>query len=372
MSTVEYISLEDPCSNLSARVTRRGTNWSTRKTLLVDRTSEGLLFNVLGEFGVENARFIGDVAVVQEGVQQFAQLVDDLTQKPYRSPEGRTSQLLQLQGFGERIFGRIVPEKLQRSIRNWPSETWIGISSSEDWIPWELLHDGAGFLGDRFSLYRIPRCSDGGLVAQSRTTGKTSACSNRVVVHVIGGNLDDCADKSNAPFLKLKDRATFRPATKIVVAQLLPLVVDADIVHFTCHGRQKPFYLQIAGEADASVNLTADALAVMRLKPGSLVFANACGSAAAELTLGEALSFGWAVYAKGAFYIGTLGAIRVDVALRFADLFYEQLAQYGDLFESFMHAKRGLNGEDDGIGHLLYCIYANPIETPEFGFVPAK
>jgi CHAT domain len=365
--------LEDITSNLSTQTARKLDGWKSRRTIIVDKRSDGFNYTVIDEFHrVESySQSVSDMVSLENDVRRVVRSVDDLSQRVHMLPEGRTSQLMQIHGSGKQLFDRVIPEKLRTNIRSWPSGTWVGISSDEDWIPWELLHDGTGFLADRFRIYRIPRRTNTNS-NESRASDTTSTCSNRVIVHVIGGSLDDCADRSNAPFTKLKERATVRPASKIMVSQLSPIVVDADIVHFTCHGRQKPFRLQIADQTEASLNLTADALAVITFKPGSLIFANACGSARTESILGESLSFGWTIYAKGSFYIGTLGAVNIDVALDFADLFYDRLTVSGDLFDSFVYAREELYGKDDGVGHLLYCIYANPIETSKFGFLQSQ
>jgi hypothetical protein len=387
--------LEEVGSKLSPDIRSGFPAGKSRRTLIVDLLIDGLSLCIVDELGrVESDKCpITDMKGLRDDVQGFAQLVNELSRKVYREADSRACQFVQLRGFGERLFERIFPEQLRRNIRSCVAGTWLGVASNEDWIPWELLHDGTGFLGERFSLYRIPRPPTGRSTGDSRTSAAATTPSNQVVVvHVVGGgpDLDELAGKLNSPFMKLQDRIKFKPAVKFLVAQLLELIEErlkneggAHIIHFTCHGWRKPFFLQISSEDDASLNLTADALAVMPLRPASLVFANACGSAIAESTLGECLSFGWAVYAKGAFYIGTLGAVSVEVALQFADLFYEKLAVSGDLFEAFMHAKHGIKPKaandpgaaakdtvkTDDVAHLLYCIYANPVETPRFSFV---
>jgi hypothetical protein len=342
----------------------------SRRTIIVDSVSGGLLFTIVDELHRVDSGLspISNIAALQQHVQSAAPQIDGLSQKVYQSEEGRSAQRIWIEGFGRGLFMRVFPAQLQDSIRRWPTDAWVGVSSSEDWIPWELLNDGAGFLGDRFRLYRIPRCGSGRRPSRRQTTISRDRAIRRTIVHVLGGDLEHWAERCGRLVEKLKSYAAVKPAAKIMVSDLIALVGDADIVHLTCHGRRQPFSLQISNNVDATVNLTADSLALIDLKPASLLFANACGSALTSSVFGESLSFGWAVYAKGAFYIGTLGAVGVDLALSFAELFYENLAVSGDLFDAFMKTKRDLGGPEKNFGALLYCIYANPVEAARFSF----
>ncbi len=73
-------------------------------------------------------------------------------------PEDARSRLISL---GQYLFQELLPLELQRKIRNLAffgnMFTLLILADQDTWVPWELLHDGQAFLGERFVIGRWPR-----------------------------------------------------------------------------------------------------------------------------------------------------------------------------------------------------------------------
>lgn len=63
-----------------------------------------------------------------------------------------------LVSLGQYLFQSLLPEELQNTFRTIASFnqpfTLLILADQDAWLPWELLHDGQKFLGDRFIIGR--------------------------------------------------------------------------------------------------------------------------------------------------------------------------------------------------------------------------
>jgi hypothetical protein len=255
---------------------------------------------------------------------------------------------------------------LRHGICEWPDRTVLGISSNADWIPWELMHDGKGFLGQRMLLVRMPRIRAGELGAAASPTLRLGASApGRMILNVIGGELDGQVAACHRLFASVAPDVEVHPLEGASLAELLEVIGNADLVHITCHGRRDPLRLQICRQDDELVSLLLDSLRLdtFQLKPRCLVYANACNSAAADSRLGEFVSFGTEFFKKGAAtYIGTLATVPIAGALGYASRFYEELkACGGDVFDAYQTAKNVSVAV--GPTCLLFCIYGNYLNS---------
>ena len=166
-----------------------------------------------------------------------------------------------------------------------------------------------------------------------------------------------------------KRRYQFSTLVDCYLGEILKAISDATVIHFDCHGfRDHPARLQTTALTnDKYLQLTLDAVEgkSLCLQRGCLVFANACESNAPSFGLGEARSFGWAFYTKGAgAFIGTLGTVPSKAAFAFVDRFYRALAgqAFGDVGLAFQLA----HNDGEMPVRLMYCIYGNPSVLPKF------
>jgi hypothetical protein len=138
-------------------------------------------------------------------------------------------------------------------------------------------------------------------------------------------------------------------------------IIDAGLIHFTCHGHIKPRpCLQLANDLSQRHCLTLRDLKSFPPIPNSLIFANACFSASAVFSsLGVLCSFGWEFYEKNAkAYIGTLGHIPTEKAIDFAEKFYERLLNGESVGKSLHDVKSEIDRGNPF--WLLYTLYGDP------------
>ena len=110
-------------------------------------------------------------------------------------------------------------------------------------------------------------------------------------------------------------------------------------------------------------NLLPDTVRVLELRPGSLVFANACASSAPVLTFGRFTTFGWEFYRHGAAtFVGTLGPVPISYAVDFAAAVYAELfrASGSVTIGQALAAARQAAAPRHNLFWLLYCLYGDP------------
>ncbi len=371
--TQRHRTYEDPKSNLFRDPLRRFQHLPERRTIHVNWNTEKaeLSFSVLGspngafrDAGI--SAIPGGVASIERHLQEIAADLRLVSTRDYRDADAAQNQLTNIEAMGEQLFREIVPSSLQTLVKSWKDGSWVAISTNERWIPWELLHDGKGFFGNRFQVYRLPRIDldkdEIGAGDRPKQTMKQSIRDGKIV-HVVGGGLgQDQVARSRLHFSKSSKLVELHEQGLEVV---LNRIADSKVVHFTCHGHRNPLRLQISKQDDPLMCLKIETVQMERasITEGCLVFANACNSTTSQPLFGRFLSFGWEFYAKGAGgFIGTMGAIPTEVAIHFAQSFYDALYgdANGDVFAAFRKAKQTTNATSPL--HLLYSFYGNAVE----------
>ena len=318
---------------------KRSSAEEIQRTLSVDWSGSALRFTVFPE-GLDGGSLeLRDGAKsVAELLQYYAKILYDLSfgigRGAYLEGEKKESALLSLRGQGAALFRRLIPRELQREIQGWPDGIVLQVLTNEQWIPWELMYDGKGFLGQRMLLVRVPRLSlELGRANARKERVNRPPCSGsgrgQKILNVVGGGLSNQRDECHGLFNSFSKGAEVSILHERPLSVLSQAIGDADLVHFTCHGHRDPLRLQIYKTDDIMLNLLVDSVAEddFRIKPRCLVYANACNSAASEIVFEEFLGFAWQFYIKGAAaYIGTLGAVPTKDALSFARRFYARLA----------------------------------------------
>ena len=248
-----------------------------------------------------------------------------------------------------------------------------------DWIPWELLHDGTGFLGTRFVVARLPIMPHNTGVPGDKVRPVSS-------VHNLLGQqaLPDpllAAWKSTFDAVPAGVQRTYpdENGANYPTLQELDSARQADVLHVTCHGRvrddDKSYYWTLHGGSPDRlryhVNNGTAKNAGLTNRP--LVFGNACVPAVAgeDLDLAEIVNgFGASFMIGGALnFIGTLAPITNSVAIAFARRFYEHL--FGSngtgpitVGEALLATKRSFAHENlHDPSYLFYCLYGPPDVT---------
>src|SRR6266540_1953537 len=205
---------------------------------------------------------------------------------------------LNLQAKGAFLFDTLIPPRVGELLASWPADSILAISTNEQWIPWELMFDGQGFWGRKYILTRYPRPSDHTKWPEESAEHGDSRVIQKVV-NVIGGGLqEDDSTRALRLFDSVAARVEIKNLRERAVAELSSAVATTDVLHCTCHGLLNPQLLRVAKDSSRVQNLAPETIRVLPLQVGSLVFANACSSAAAALLFGTFNSFGWEFYVK--------------------------------------------------------------------------
>lgn len=270
---------------------------------------------------------------------------------------------LNIEGLGQTLCEQLLPAKLQSLSSTWPVGSIVIIDTNERWIPWELIHDGHEFWGDKFTLARVPRVPDQSrFSALDRTVERHSSVQLHKIVNVIGGDLhpQQIVEHIKSLFASLRIGISVEVIERATLADVFDSIADADLVHLTCHGYAAPQpCLQLADDRSLIRCLTPSNVKSLPNIPDCVIFANACTSTAVTSFLGELRNFGWEFYKKGAAaYIGTLGLVPTEYAVAFAENFYEKLLGGSTVGEALYYAKSKAQRENPF--WLLYTLYGDP------------
>jgi CHAT domain-containing protein len=253
----------------------------------------------------------------------------------------------------------------------------IFLSSTAEWIPWELLHDGTDFLGLRFSVARLPIVKQQTSVRGPRT--RTVSAVHSILASSVLGPPEQAAwattfdgfsaapgwqrrspDGQNGPGPTLNEIEQARAA---------------GIVHVTCHGGlregQGPFFwtLDHLNAQYYDYRITADFAERMEFEDRPLVFGNACASNATDL--GALHGFGSSFMIGGALnFIGTVAPITKTTAVAFARQFYEELfsspitpVAIADALRQTKERFAAAPAPSTDPSYLFYCLYGPPDTT---------
>ncbi|HEY0405132.1 MAG TPA: CHAT domain-containing protein [Pyrinomonadaceae bacterium] len=297
-----------------------------------------------------------------------------------------------VKGMAIKYYNYLVPEDVQAALRKAAQSIngddipllRIHVHPSSEWIPWEMLHDGKGFLGMQFQIARLP------ILSQVRDLNVNQPLQVQSIYSLLANNFLDDQDQKD------KWSETFNglhapPVFKQIPLSLLPDAVypkvdqmvnatDADILHVTCHGGMKDKFGTYWTLSDQSpfpgqYNIYQDTLETITFKTRPLVFGNACASSSgggAQATKnGLMTGFATQFFSKGALnFVGTFSPITKKLAVEFAGQFYKHLlGQPGQpgmpigkaLFRAKQYYYQVEKRADPS--YLFYCLYGPPETT---------
>lgn len=300
---------------------------------------------------------------VESYLQQLNEFLSEVVTQGDPTQEEWDSTLLNLQGIGKNLYKILIPTPLAEYLKQLKSGSSIIVSTNEQWIPWELIYDDEDFWGKKYVIAHLPRLSDRRNIPGANRPERKSVNKIKRIVNVIGGEVG--VDESQ----RAKQLFNMIPSAHVDILQGQPISVlqktldKADVLHCTCHGHLDPYMLQISKDSSPLTNLLLQSVQKLPVKTGSLVFANTCTSALPMLTFGRFSSFAWEFYRHGASaFIGTLGAVPTNFALKFAEYVYSELFgnKSGATISQAVAAARKRAAKERNLFWLLYCIYGDP------------
>jgi hypothetical protein len=317
----------------------------------------------------------GDVGLRPEWEEVARQLFSEFTE--YLENKRPLSQMW-VRAKCREIFKHVVPDATKTILSKALDST--GTASTQtltiytdpvfDHVPWELLHDGTGYLGLRVRMARMPIVAD-------PPVAPPDVRRVEIIYNLLGRGVVDPPQEQDLfkewleTFGAVPNNA-YPPAGGNPVWPTLELVEEAcsaDILHLTCHGLSNGVGWTLDKSAGDPSVISGTVVEDLTLKNGSpLVFANACASVAgAGMKPGLAPKF----IKRGTLnLIGTFAPVTRDVALPFARRFYGYLLGTGgqqavSIAEALLLTKQqfhhtAMQAATDAVydpSYLFYCLY---------------
>ena len=294
---------------------------------------------------------------------------------------------INFEGVGIQIANDLLSPQVRALFREAPAGTvvnWVIRDRPLDGIPWELSYDQLTktALQDRIVLVRVPVLigSEPWSSQPATTAGQAdrpAAPARGTLLYILGDEVGRGAeypqffDVVRAAEGKYEVARNFdengrRPVN---IVSLYHLSRTANVIHLLCHGMTEDgrgSYLEIEQNLLGRINPIQ--VGGFNLQPGTLVFVNACSSAAATFSPAGLTTFGGSFIQSGAAaYIGTLAPVTKRLALAFAREFFDaHLGQGRSVPESVFLARRALAGDPDPTW-TLYAVYGDVHDLPAPG-----
>jgi len=279
---------------------------------------------------------------------------------PYVAGSSQVAYTDQIRGCGEALFAHCLSDRVRRHLHE-TSQRFLRLHLDDRLVhvPWEMAHDGRGYLGQRFAIGRLVSARSDESPADRVVA--FSGAGHALVVSNPAGDLEEAAREGAAVAVVLAQgfagevRHLEGPVTR---AAFLDALVGCRWLHFAGHGRPlsdgKQGGLQLA---DGLVAPDQVVRAVGATAP-QLVFVNACHASTGG---------GWTETARGVYnlasalltrgtrhYLAPLWQIPDDDALTFALRFYEQLLAAQPVGEAMRLARNQLKAPAAAGGYALY------------------
>lgn len=279
---------------------------------------------------------------------------------------GAGSYLERIQELGTEVYGKVLDERTRRMLAQTPLEhVRLQIDDELAHVPWELMYDGKAFLGLRFAMGRLVAARaerKAGAYAENGVGGHALIVSNA------SGDLQHAAEEGTAVAGLLADGFTGEvrhiegPCTKAAFLQALN---GCRLLHFAGHAvSPTPKHRGGFQLSDGMASPDEVARAVGTHAP-ALVFANTC-YASTEQAWSEAArgvtDLASALLLQGVrHYLGPMGDIPDEDALRFALRFYEQVLSGASFAEGVRDARYALwKKASEPISFARYVLYGDP------------
>lgn len=263
---------------------------------------------------------------------------------------------LQLQAIGTELAQQFVSEGLLLKTQGWNKNAIVEISINKQAqiIPWELVYDGSDFWGNKFLIVRKPRRRERPQSLRPISSPESPQACQRMPIHIIGTRLDKYPQVKSLFSEHIRERLTPR--------DVVDSLVNAGIIHLTCHGHLSEGEIQLELGLEPFPYFTPRIVPELPDLKGSLVFINACTSAACVPFLGTEVSFAWSFYEQGASsFLGTMSTVPIEYALDFAAAFYEYFMNGATVVEALIYARQ--QAPQQNPFWLFYTLYGQAFVT---------
>lgn len=316
----------------------------------------GDLLMVLGSPSgtLHDLRAIGTFTPDWKGVDNAARSISASCQLADQSGEMTPDLLRTIRRLGAWLFDELLPFEAKSWLRR-PTGAPLTLSLDTDLlhIPFELLHNGDGFLAEQWPMGRVVQTEVDPSLRRRTSPGQ------KLSVHIVAdpdGTLDEAYVEGDTLIRRMARSSR-------VVASLR--AGDADPGYLRHHLRDTDI-LHLAGHVDRDGYRMTDghfgAEAVRRLAGTPdlplLVFANGCGSVRTD---GDPLLLAW-VGAGVRHIIGPLHALPDRLGLLFADAFYRELLAGRPIGVAMLHARQSVARQvgNGTIPWAAYVLYGDP------------
>jgi CHAT domain-containing protein len=317
-----------------------------------------------------------DGATREHFIRELFQIADILAQDATTAGLGRSAPT-KIEHLGRSIYSLLIPELLRKRLFETVLNCTLIIDSSDQDIPWELLHDGNSFVSSRYALGRdIP------------SHKKISREYGRKGIHIclIGNPTEDLpsAQEEVDELRTLLEetlrrlKATYEVDTVLRVIEgeealkstilfniLLSDETPWDIIHYAGHASFDAARPNSSGLHLADGELKGFEIEEMKVNP--IFFANACRS---SIVLKDASLVGYGLmkgiapsFIKGGAvgYIGTLWPVFDLPARRIATSFYKSIIEGATMGEALLVAKQDVAREfPNDPSPLGYVLFGDP------------
>ncbi len=272
-----------------------------------------------------------------------------------------SSYLAEIQERGRALFERALSERARARLRETHLE-FLRLQLDDELVgvPWELLHDGTGFLSLRFAMGRAVAARS---EARHPTVEAGPRSGHALVVSNPSGGLGAASREGDAIAGLLREgfdgevRHLKGPVTR---AAFLNALQGCALLHFAGHSEPGAGLLL----ADGSCSAADLAEAVGGSAPG-IVFANACSASdGTGFTRGArgVADLASTLLLRGTVHlVGPTTQVADADALEFALRFYESALGGSSLGEAVRGARRALAGHADRpLAFAAYVLYGDP------------
>ncbi|MGH3374730.1 MAG: CHAT domain-containing protein [Actinoallomurus sp.] len=299
--------------------------------------------------------------VVSESIERTLSMLGEFAARStaYTDSTARIS----LKEIGVGLWQELVPSQVKEQFWELRDKiTSFSIATDHDIVPWELIYPLAsrhdyGFLVEQFPVVRR-------VYNQTRSR----RISVRKAAFVIPQDAPLFAHEETIAINRLlKD--VLAAENGEIISRLEPLKqwIDsgqAGLLHFASHNQ---FALTAGGSSIAMADgeflpmMLNSSIAREVLSRHPLVFINACRSAGAAYEYTRPMSWASKFMAAGAgAFVGTLWAVRSEVAQLFSEAFYDALLRQGLSFGTAMTVARRAVQSDRDPSWLAYTAYSHP------------
>lgn len=413
--TVDAAELESYTKRFEARIgaaADRDGKLATRSELIIisgvvseQRVPYKVLLRRPGYRDIQETNLYDDVEVLEMDQELFRRVVDDIsasaltgirsaaavpepqTRRAAPAAEGRQDTGLlsrlapaeRLAQVGRRMYGLLIPDAMQRLIEE-TKEFPLTITSNNPELPWELLHDGEGFLCLKRMFARMPA----GQTFPRRTRVAASQTQSRdirvLLIHSESGEplpmarQEVDAVRKRLELMEPAPTVTLLGGSELTSARLTDELSlgNYDVVHYTGHAGFDAARPHLSYLLLPSLELFRAERVPRLLEGHPVVFLNACESSRAarpevgsrtDSTVAQAQGLGAAfVYGGAQACVGSLWPVFDDTAADFATTFYDQLiARHQRVGEALRVARqRSFEARKDAITWAAYALYGDP------------